>query len=163
MALVDYSLERFPEHLIESLDDLEFADQVNVDLPDLLAEEQAHRINVTIAEWIEQLAASASGSHSHFMPDHTYVGLHEVQLDGDVQTDRYEVGFFRRVDPQELLVPPEPFITLYSWRVEQLGFGIVWSSLGFRCGEIAPEAEEHIYSQVVSAATAHTTCRERPV
>lgn len=152
MALIDYSLERFPDHLIENFDDLEHADQLEIELPDIEAEEQAHRTNVMIANWIEQLATSASGSHSHFMPDHTYVGLHEVQLEGQVEVHQYEVGFFRRLDPQELLVPPEPFITLYSRREQLLNSSIISSSFGFRCEEISAEAEEAIYQQVLTAA-----------
>lgn len=152
MALIDYSLERFPDHLIESLDDLEHADQLHEYLPDLDAEQRAHQTNLLIANWIEQLATTASGSHSHFMPDHTYVGLHEVQLEGQVEVHQYEVGFFRRIDPQDLLVPPEPFITLYSIREQLLDTSIIASSFGFRCEEISAEAEEAIYQQVLTAA-----------
>lgn len=86
------------------------------------------------------------------MPDHTYVGLHEVQLEGQVEVHQYEVGFFRRVDPQDLLVPPEPFITLYSIREQLLDTSIIASSFGFRSEEISAEAEEAIYQQVLTAA-----------
>lgn len=153
MALIDYSLERFPEELVDRIETIDGINELVFGELDPEAEEQAHRTNVMIAEWIEQLATSASGSHSHFMPDHTHVGLHYVDLADDVQTDKYEVGFFRRADPQDALVPPAPFITLYSWRTQQLGFGVIWSSFGFRCEEISAEAEEAIYQQVLGAAS----------
>lgn len=154
MALVDYSLERSPEHLIESFDDLELADQLEIELPDIEAENQAHLVNVMIASWIEQLATWASGSHSHFMPDHTYVGLHEVKVEGDVQIEEFEVGFFRRSDQKDPLVPPEPVITLYSFREQLLDTSVISASFGFRCEEISTEAEEAIYQRVLDAASA---------
>lgn len=149
MALVDYSLERFPDHLIDQFDDL---DGLVLGEVDIEAENQAHLKNVMIANWIEQLAVTGSGSHSHFMPDHSYVGMHEVEVDGDVQIEEFEVGFFRRSDQKDPLVPPEPVITLYSIRQQLLDTSIISSSFGFRCEEISDEAEEAIYQQVLAAA-----------
>ncbi len=152
MALVDYSLERFPEELTDRLEAIDGVDELVFGQLDIEAENQAHLKNVMIASWIEQLAVSPPGSHSHFMPDHSYVGLHEVELHGEVQTYKFEVGFFRRTDQQDPLVPPEPSITLYSFREQLLDASIISSSFGFRCEEISAEAEEEIYQQVLAAA-----------
>lgn len=148
MPLTDYSLERFPEHLIEQLEDSDCV-ELTIDLPDIQAEDQAHRSNLMIATWIERLATSES--HCIFMPDHTHIGLHHVDLAADVQTEKFEVGFFCK-KTSSLFVPPTPFLTLYYWRVQQQGFGLIWTSLGFRCEEISAEAEEAIYQQVLTAA-----------
>lgn len=155
MAIVDYSLERFPEELDDRLETIDGVDELVFGEIHIEAEEQAHRTNLMIARWIQRLATSASGSHSHFMPDHTYVGLHHVDLADDVQTEKFEIGFFPLSHPAGPLVAPTPFLTLYFWRVQQLGFGVIWTSLGFRCEEITPEAEEAVYRQVQEAAGAN--------
>lgn len=152
MALVDYSLERFPEELTDRIEAIDGINELVFGEIDVHAEERAYRTNLMIAQWIERLATSASGSHSHFVPDHTYVGLHHVDLADDVQTEKFEVGFFSLSHPAGALVAPTPFLTLYFWRVQQLGFGVIWTSLGFRCEEITPEAEEAIYQQVRAIA-----------
>lgn len=51
MALADCSLERFPDHLIENFDDLEHADQLEIELPDIEAEERAHRRDDRQLDW----------------------------------------------------------------------------------------------------------------
>lgn len=152
MALVDYSLERFPEDHASHLEAIDGINELVFGEFDIQAEDEAHRTNLMIADWIERLATSASGSHSHFLPDHTYVGLHHVDLADDVQTEKFEVGFFPLSHPAGSLVAPDPFLTLYFWRVRQLGFGVIWTSLGFRCEEITSEAEEAIYQRVLRAA-----------
>lgn len=153
MALVDYSLERFPEELTDQIGNIDAACELEFGELDPQAEEQAHRTNLMISEWIEQLATSTSSSHSRFMPDHTYVALHYLDLVDRVQTEKFEVGFFRLPRTQNSLVPPAPSLTLYSWRVTELGFGIIWTSLGFRCQEISAEAEEAVYQQVLRVAS----------
>lgn len=153
MALVDYSLERFPEELADQIETIDGINELVFGEFDIQAEDQAHRTNLMIAKWIQRLATSALGSQSHFIPDHTYVGMHHVDLADDIQTEKFEVGFFSLSHPAGWLVAPTPFLTLYFWRVKQLGFGVIWTSLGFRCEEITPEAEEAIYQQVLASAT----------
>ena len=153
MALVDYSLERFPEELADRIETIDGVNEFVFGDLDPEAEDLAHRTNVMIAEWIQRLAASASGSDSYFMPDHSYVGLHYVDLADDVQIEKFEVGFFRHDDQPDPLVPTEPFITLYSWREQLLDLSVISSSFGFRCEEISAEAEAAIYEQVLEAVT----------
>lgn len=122
---VDYSLERFPEELTDRIETIDGVNELVFGELDIDAEGQAHRTNAMITDRIKQLAVSASGSHSHFLPDHTHVGLHHVDLADDVQTEKFEGGFFRQTLPQNSLISPTPFLTLYSWRVQQLGFGVI--------------------------------------
>lgn len=107
-----------------------------------------------IATWIERLATSTAGEHPSFMPNHSYVGLCQVEQIGDGKMEKHEVGFFRQKRfPTNWLHPPRPTITLYSWCASQLEFGIIWSSVGFRCEPISDEAEEAIYQRVLAVAT----------
>ena len=154
MALTDYTLERFPDHPFEHLELTDDLEQCELDPPDLQAEEQAHQTNLMIAAWIERLATSAGGEHSSFMSNHSYVGLCQVEQIGDGKMEKHEVGFFRRRRfPTNWLRAPRPTITLYSWRASQLEFGIVWSSIGFRCEPVTEAAEEAIYQRVLAVAT----------
>lgn len=152
MALVDYSLERFPEdqatHL-EAIDGIELLESGDFDMQ---AEEQAHQTNLMIGEWIRRLATSEPTAGAQLLSAHTYVGLHHVDIIGGTQTEKFEIGLFSRSSPRHLLVPPAPFLTLYSWRVQEIGFGVIWTSLGFRCQKITPEAEEAIYQHILAAA-----------
>ena len=153
MVLTDYTLERFPDLPFEHLELADDLEQCEFGPPDLQAEEQAHQTNLVIAEWIERLANSASGEHPSFLPSHSYVGLCQVEQIGDGKMEKHEVGFFRRRRfPTNWLSPPRPTITLYSWCASQLEFGIIWSSIGFRCEPIAEDVEEAIYQQVLAAA-----------
>lgn len=153
MALADYSLERFPEDLADRIEAIDGTNELQLGELDIDSEEQAHLKNVMIAAWIEQLATAVPSARSHFMPDHACVGLHHVDVVDSVQTDKFEVGFFHLITPY-VIVPTAPFLTLFCWRVRELGFGVIWTSLGFRCEEISAEAEEAIYQRVLTAAAA---------
>lgn len=48
--------------------------------------------------------------------------------------------------------PPKPTLTLYVWRTQQIGFGIIWSSFGFRCQPIDEHEQEQMYQRVRAAA-----------
>jgi len=154
MAIVDYSLERFPEELVDHVDLVDGFGELTFGEFDIEAEEQAHRTNLMIAAWIERLATLGGGELPSFLPNHSYVGLCQVEQIGDGKMEKHEVGFFRRRRfPTSWLRPPRPTITLYSWRASQLEFGIIWSSVGFRCEPISDEAEEEIYQRVLAVAT----------
>ena len=157
MVLTDYTLERFPDLPFENLELTDDLEQCEFCPPDLQAEEQAHQTNLLIAAWIERLASSSGNEHSTFMPNHIYVGLSQVEQIGDGTMEKHEVGFFRRRKLAPMwLSPPNPTITLYSWRASQLEFGTIWSSVGFRCEPVTEDAEEAIYQQVLMAARAET-------
>ena len=152
MALTDYTLERFPDPFdeFELTDELEQCEFVT---PDLQAEERTHQRNLMMAAWIERLATSTGGEHPTFMPNHSYVGLCQIEQIGDGKMEKHEVGFFRRKRfPTNWFRPPCPTITLYSWRASQLEFGTIWSSIGFRCEPVAEDVEEAIYQRVLLAA-----------
>lgn len=156
MRLVDYSLERFPDGMVEQFDWSEDAEPTRIVAElDLEAESAAQELNVTIADWIEQLALTGHGRHELFMPGHTYVGAHDVEMIDQVEAEKYEVGFFA-AQPANVISVPLPAITLFSWRTTQQGFGILWSCLGFRCEPVSREVEEAIYQQVLLAAGADT-------
>lgn len=106
MALVDYSLERFPEELEAHLDTIDGVEEIVFGEIDIEAEDQAHRTNVMIANWIEQLATSSSGNRSHFQPHHMHVGVHYVDLVDNVQTEKFEVAFFHPKSLINLFIAP---------------------------------------------------------
>lgn len=99
MALVDYSLERFPEHIVDHVELIDDVEQLEFGVLDVDAEEQADRTNTMIASWIERLAASSSGACPAFMPGQSYVGLRELEVIGDGKMEKFEVGFFRDEAP----------------------------------------------------------------
>ncbi len=150
MPVVDYSLERFPDGMVDRFE-WSGSEPLEFGVLDPETENSAHQLNVMIAEWIERLALSQHGQHELFMPDHTYVCLHDVEMIDDVAAEKHEVGFF--AEPAgAMLFTRDPTITLYSWRTSQQGFGVLWSCVGFRCQPISEEREEEIYRLVIASA-----------
>ena len=147
MTEVDYSLERFPPETEDWFDMDLFEGEAVVDLQ---AENAADRVNQAIVCWIERKALTSFGSDDPFMPNHSYVGVTETEFVDDVCSQKYEVGFFP--DDMNWASPPKPTLTLYVWRTQQLGFGIVWSSFGYRCQPIDDQEQERVYQQVRAAA-----------
>lgn len=150
MPVIDYSLERFPDGIVDRFEWSD-AEQIEFGVLGPETENSAHQLNVMIAEWIERLALKQHGQHELFMPDHTYVCLHDIEMIDDVAAEKHEVGFF--AEPTDnMLFTPDPTVTLFSWRTSQQGFGVLWSCFGFRCLPISEQRAEEIYQLVIASA-----------
>jgi len=154
MTEVDYSLERWPSDADEWFDIEPVDGEFHVDLE---AEDAAHRINQAISNWIERKALTSFGIDHRLLPNHTYVGIEQTEFVDDVCSQKYEVGFFP--DLTNWTLPPKPTLTLYVWRTQQLGFGVVWSSFGFRCEPIDDLQQEQVYHRVLAAVLKDTETR----
>jgi len=151
--LADHSLERFPDGMEDRFEVLDDAGPIDLEgVLDPEMETRAHNLNVLVAGWIERLALTGHGRHGLFMPDHTYVGLHESEVIDDVEAEKHEVGYFADTKG-DVHFTLRPTITLYSWRTTQQDFGVLWSCVGFRCEPISEERAEAVYQLVIASAT----------